>query len=298
VDGQRQYPAEPDRWLPEQPDDERGFVPGQRGTERYAEPDRYPAEPDGRYPDDTGRRPYGEPQTYGEQPYADPPAFPEDRYEAGEPPFTDPSSRRRRPARPPRVGLRSGLEMPEAVHDEPIADEPPRYRAEMIDRQSLRREGGGQAYQSQRAAGFDEPVEAYPTYAPASPAPQPSAMIAMPLQAPTQAIPSSSTATPAAVYLARRPAAAAFIGTVAVVIELLLVPVLIGGLFSHGINAGDVLGGIFGLTGVPMVAMGIYAVARGAATAHGPDLARTWLRPPLAYLPIGLILILAAGLAA
>jgi hypothetical protein len=44
--------------------------------------------------------------------------------------------------------------------------------------------------------------------------------------------------------------------------------------------------------------LGLYGLATGAATAAGPQSGRAWLRTPLAYLPVGLILIIAAGLAA
>jgi hypothetical protein len=47
-----------------------------------------------------------------------------------------------------------------------------------------------------------------------------------------------------------------------------------------------------------MVIIGLNGLATGAATASGPQTGRAWLRTPLAYLPVGLILIIAAGLAA
>jgi hypothetical protein len=45
--------------------------------------------------------------------------------------------------------------------------------------------------------------------------------------------------------------------------------------------------------GLPLTGIGLYALAaRG-----GPSGRDTWLRPPVAYLPVGLFLLLAAGLA-
>jgi hypothetical protein len=43
--------------------------------------------------------------------------------------------------------------------------------------------------------------------------------------------------------------------------------------------------------------MGLYGLMTGTATA-GPSPERAWLRTPLAFLPIGLALLIAAGLAA
>jgi hypothetical protein len=59
-----------------------------------------------------------------------------------------------------------------------------------------------------------------------------------------------------------------------------------------------VLGGIFAMCGTPLVTMGLYGLMTGAATAGGPHPGRAWLRTPLAYLPVGLALLIAAGLAA
>jgi hypothetical protein len=99
-------------------------------------------------------------------------------------------------------------------------------------------------------------------------------------------------------YRARRSGIAWLFGTVAVVVEvLLLIKVLIDSVTAHPTNTGGVIAGVFAMCGVPMVALGLYGLATGAATAGGPNVGRAWLRTPLAYLPIGLILIIAAGLA-
>ena len=100
-------------------------------------------------------------------------------------------------------------------------------------------------------------------------------------------------------YRARRAGTAWLLGAVAVVVEvLLLIKVLIDSVTAHPTNTGGVFAGVFAMCGVPMVALGLYGLATGAATAGGPNGGRAWLRTPLAYLPIGLILIIAAGLAA
>ncbi|HEY2796096.1 MAG TPA: hypothetical protein VGJ28_27270, partial [Micromonosporaceae bacterium] len=94
MDGQRQYP-DPDRWYDEQPGDDPGRVPGQRGA---------------------GDGGHGYREAY---PPADYPGEPEPAA------YTGPdSTRRRRAARPARVGRRSGLELPDA---DPGADYDPSY---------------------------------------------------------------------------------------------------------------------------------------------------------------------------
>jgi hypothetical protein len=49
---------------------------------------------------------------------------------------------------------------------------------------------------------------------------------------------------------------------------------------------------------LPLLAVGLYAVATGAVRAAGPNSAQAWLRPPVAYLSVALVLFIAAGLAA
>jgi hypothetical protein len=98
------------------------------------------------------------------------------------------------------------------------------------------------------------------------------------------------------VYRARRAGIAGAIGGVAIVAELFLVRVLLSGEFGHLVAPGAVLAGVFAMTGIPLVAMGLYGLMTGAAAAGPPE--RAWLRTPLAYLPVGLALLIVAGLAA
>jgi hypothetical protein len=101
-----------------------------------------------------------------------------------------------------------------------------------------------------------------------------------------------------AIYRTRRVGVAALLTVVAVVAELLVVRILATGEFSHTVQAGPVLAGIFAMCGTPLVTMGLYGLMTGAATAGGPTPGRAWLRTPLAYLPVGLVLLVAAALAA
>jgi hypothetical protein len=98
------------------------------------------------------------------------------------------------------------------------------------------------------------------------------------------------------VYRPRRIGIAAIIAIVTAVAEILLLRVLLVAEFGSKGTPGGVLAGLFALAGVPLVAMGLHGLATGAASA-GPSAGRLWLKVPLAYLPIGLVLVIAAGLA-
>jgi hypothetical protein len=227
----------------------------------------------------------------------------------------------------PRGGHLSADRYDESVRD----DSSPRYRTEALDRGALRRpatepgsasgESGPAVSPAVTSPGLASAID--PTVvAPATPmsgAPDSgssasgSPLSAMPVSGspippsstvyqagatPTQSLKSASSGLKEA-YRARRSGIGALLGAVAVVVEILfLVKVLIDAVTAHPTNTGGVLAGVFGMAGVPLVAIGLYGLATGAATAGGPNVGRAWLRTPLAYLPVGLVLIIAAGLAA
>ncbi len=99
------------------------------------------------------------------------------------------------------------------------------------------------------------------------------------------------------VYKTRRAGALGLVAGAAAVAELLLVRVLLTGEFGHVVVPGAVLGSLLAMAGIPFAAIGLYALITGPAPAAGPEAARAWLRTPLAYLPVGLALLIAAGLA-
>ncbi|HKD99323.1 MAG TPA: hypothetical protein VKB69_17230 [Micromonosporaceae bacterium] len=100
------------------------------------------------------------------------------------------------------------------------------------------------------------------------------------------------------IYRPSRPAVAALLALAAGFAEVMvLIKVFIAAAAAHPTNSGGVLGGLLALAAIPMVTMGLYSLATGAATAGGPHVGRAWLRTPLAYLPVGLILLIAAGMA-
>jgi len=98
-------------------------------------------------------------------------------------------------------------------------------------------------------------------------------------------------------YFARRAGLVGVLTAVAVLAELLLVRVLVTAEFGHTVATGPLLAAMFAMTGVPLVTAGLHGLMTGAA-ATAPDRWSVWLRTPLAYLPVGLVLLLAAGLAA
>jgi hypothetical protein len=98
------------------------------------------------------------------------------------------------------------------------------------------------------------------------------------------------------VYRTRRAGAAIVLIVGSILAEILLLRVLIVGEFGDKASSGGVLAGLFALAGVPLVARGLHGLAAGAASA-GNSPGRQWLRVPLGYLPVGLVLLLAAALA-
>jgi hypothetical protein len=95
-----------------------------------------------------------------------------------------------------------------------------------------------------------------------------------------------------AVYRTRRPVSAVL---VALGIAALMVPVimlLVAATFDDDPLAGGVVPAVLLTLGLPLTGLGLYALAGG-----GPVGREAWLRPPVAYLPVGLVLLMAAGLA-
>jgi hypothetical protein len=98
------------------------------------------------------------------------------------------------------------------------------------------------------------------------------------------------------VYRSRRPGTAAALIAVTVLLELVALRVLYFALFTRT-TPGGALAGSFVVLGLPMFALGLYGLLGGVAAAPGAG-PRVWLKTPLVYLPVALLLFLAAGLAA
>lgn len=100
------------------------------------------------------------------------------------------------------------------------------------------------------------------------------------------------------VYRSRRPATAVLVGVPAVLLELPALFLLQDAMFADPASAAGVVAASCLVLALPLLAIGLYAVATGAVRAAGPNSAQAWLRPPVAYLSVALVLLVSAGLAA
>lgn len=100
------------------------------------------------------------------------------------------------------------------------------------------------------------------------------------------------------VYRSRRPAAAMAFGLPAALLEIVALILLVEAATADAIAASGVVAASCLLLALPLAAYGLYAVATGAVRAAGPNSGQAWLRPPVAYLTVALVLFVAAGLAA
>ncbi|MGI5244700.1 hypothetical protein [Dactylosporangium sp. CA-139066] len=99
-----------------------------------------------------------------------------------------------------------------------------------------------------------------------------------------------------AVYRSKRPGLAVVLVLLTILFEVPVLRLFLSAMTAKEIPAGGTLASIFMIPALPMFALGLYGLIGGAAAA-APG-ARAWLRTPLAYLPVALLLFLAAGLAA
>ena len=84
----------------------------------------------------------------------------------------------------------------------------------------------------------------------------------------------------------------------AAVVAIPVLRVLLAGAFGPSPSAGAVISSVLVLLGLPLGAIGLYALATSATRFAGAPTPYAWLRPPLAYLIVALVLFVAAGLAA
>ncbi|WP_433369022.1 hypothetical protein ACQPZX_42685 [Actinoplanes sp. CA-142083] len=125
-----------------------------------------------------------------------------------------------------------------------------------------------------------------PTDAPMQPMPQPMAE-------PTSLVPPiSAQRPPEGVYQSRRPVSSFVVAIVMVVLMIPVVRLLIDQTFSGDPTARGIVPAVLLTLGFALTGIGLFTIARGGTITR-----ETWLRPPVAYLPAGLVLLLAAGLA-
>lgn len=94
------------------------------------------------------------------------------------------------------------------------------------------------------------------------------------------------------VYQSRRPVSSFLVAIVMIVLMIPVVRLLIVETFSGDPTARGIVPAVLLTLGFTLTGIGLFAVARG-----GPLSRESWVRPPVAYLPAGLLLLLAAGLA-
>lgn len=100
-------------------------------------------------------------------------------------------------------------------------------------------------------------------------------------------------------YRSRRPALAILFGAVAAILEIPALILLRDATFgADPVVASGVVAAVCLVAALPLGAVGLYAVATGAVRAAGPNSAQAWLRPPVTYLSVALLLLVAAGFAA
>jgi hypothetical protein len=291
VDPRRNYPPDPeprryqdDRGYPSEdlgyPGDDRGYGDEKtdwerRGDARHSDPYRVP-EPR----TTSGARPYVD-QGYGDTGYQD-----QSQHSAADPtglPVRDP------------LGSSTG----EMSLDEALGGRPPMtsHATETMDRSQLRRTPpGAQPLGPPMSGPPGSPMSGPPMSGPPLGAPS----VAGPTTAvPTLAPPAGGPKAPElgrGVYRSRRPALAAALVVLTVIFELPALRIFASAALATKVDARGTIASIFMILGLPMFAMGLYGLITGAAAAAAGS--RTWLRTPLAYLPVAVVLFFAAALAA
>jgi hypothetical protein len=232
----------------------------------------------------------------GHRRYAD---EPEPSWYSGQSQYTDP---------PPSPYDSGAFRLPEQRDDEygapsPYATPDPVTSTGGHSQEQLRIPVRGPEYPTIRPGGGTSLADAPPasTYAggssPVSAAPEPAGGAAAVSDEPTGMVPPISRyATEVrpgeAVYRTRRPVSAVLVAMVTAVLMVPVIMLLVQATFDDQPLARGVVPAVLLTLGLPLTGLGLFALAGGGVV--GRD---AWLRPPVAYLPVGLVMLLAAGLA-
>jgi hypothetical protein len=95
------------------------------------------------------------------------------------------------------------------------------------------------------------------------------------------------------VYSTRRPRSAVLVAIATVVLMVPVIRLLVDATFAGTPVAHSIVPAVLLTFGLPLTGVGLYALAGGGRAQNR----ETWLRPPVVYLPVGLLLVLAAALA-
>ena len=93
----------------------------------------------------------------------------------------------------------------------------------------------------------------------------------------------------------RRPAAGLVIGVVAILLAAPVVRVLLDSTFGPSLSHSGVISSVLVLLALPLGALGLYGL--GTVDRNDDSASRMWLRPPVVYVIVALVLVVAAGLA-
>jgi hypothetical protein len=165
----------------------------------------------------------------------------------------------------------------------------------------------GQAGQGGGQGGLDSPTTVTPAHpGPARPAAQPggAAPLSDLLSSPTEAVdayrpPAAQQNADAGVYrTGGRPQLALGLAIATIVFEIPVAVLLVRSMVGAGLAVGGLVAGLFLLPGLPLFAAGLYGVFSGKVTARPGDGWAAVVRPPMALLLCGVLLLVCAALAA
>lgn len=111
-------------------------------------------------------------------------------------------------------------------------------------------------------------------------------------------VPATAAPPREGVYRTRRPAMAILYLIVVLFFEWPAIRLFADGALGDDLSSSNAVCGIFLIVGLPLAGRGLFALQAGAGRVLDQRAGHGWLRPPVAYLIVGLALLVAAALAA